>query len=86
MRIRISLSGRNYHAAAALPETLELPDRATLADALSSLNEALPEGASLSPNSLLALSGEHVGTVANHADRKLSEGDELVVIAPVAGG
>ena len=35
---------------------------------------------------LVTVSGEHVGTVANFTDRPMREGEELVLIAPVAGG
>jgi len=32
------------------------------------------------------VAGKHVGSIAQHADSPLREGDEIVLIAPVAGG
>ena len=86
MKIRLLVSGRNYQAATQLPDELELPEGARLDDAIARLEQSMPEGASLSPNSLIAVSGTHVGTLAAHPNKELSDGDELVVVAPVAGG
>jgi molybdopterin converting factor small subunit len=86
MKIRLMVSGRNYQAAMQLPDELDLTDDATLDAALARLEELMPEGASLSPNSLVAVAGTHVGTLSAHPDKDLRDGDELVVVAPVAGG
>jgi molybdopterin converting factor small subunit len=35
---------------------------------------------------LIAVAGKHLGTLASHTPSPLADGDELTVIAPVAGG
>ncbi len=86
MEIRIVVTGRSYHSAATLPETLQLPEGATLDDALRVVNESLADGAALPDSCLVAVDSRHVGTVASHAEVSLSDGQEVVLIAPVAGG
>lgn len=86
MKIRLMVSGRNYQAATQLPDELDLPEGSRLDEALARLEALMPEGANLSPNSLVAVSGTHVGTLAAHPNQPLIDGDELVVVAPVAGG
>ena len=86
MRIRVTFTGRSYQDAESLPDELSLPDSATLDDAISKLAEQLPGGEPLPPTCLVAVSGSHLGTVASHEARALTDGDELVLIAPVAGG
>jgi hypothetical protein len=85
MRVRLFVSGRSYHAAERLPDELALDQHATLEDALLAVAALLPPGG-LSPEALVSVSGEHVGTVSRHTPRSLRDGDELVVIVPVAGG
>ncbi|MCA9269931.1 MAG: MoaD/ThiS family protein, partial [Planctomycetales bacterium] len=75
-----------YQAAAALPAQLEAPDDATLEDVLSLVNAALPSEAQLPGSCLVAVNGQHVGVVAAHRQASLRDGDELALIAPVAGG
>jgi len=86
MKINLVISGRSYRTSGDLPTHLELPDGATLADALTALSEKLPADAALPDSCLVAVSGSHVGTLGSHRARELREGDELVLIAPVAGG
>jgi len=86
MKIRIVLSGRNYELAESIPASLELGDGATIDDAIEHVTALLPEGRSLPPSCLLAIGGKHVGTLAAHAPTVLGDGDELVIVAPVAGG
>ena len=69
-----------------MPEQLELPDESRLSDALAAITAALPEGESLPGSCLLALAGTHVGTVDQHQDPVLADDQELLLIAPVAGG
>ena len=86
MKVGVVISGRNYDAADAVPEHLTLPDGASLDDALEALASLLPEDRQLPDSCLIAVSGTHLGTLASHRQSNLSEGDELVLIAPVAGG
>jgi molybdopterin converting factor small subunit len=86
MRIRVVVTGRDYHTAAGLPDEVALPESATVDDALSLLAEHLPGGQTFPASCLVAVSGEHLGTVGDHPPRTLADGDELILIAPVAGG
>ncbi|MFH1269106.1 MAG: MoaD/ThiS family protein [Planctomycetota bacterium] len=86
MKVKVVISGRSYETAESVPEHLTLPDACSLDDALRSLAEFLPAGRTLPSSCLVAVSGTHLGTLGNHASRELRDGDELVVIAPVAGG
>lgn len=86
MNIRVAVLGRSYDKAAGVPEQLELPRGGTIDDALSALAKLLGEENRLPPSCLVAVSGQHLGTIASHASHALSEGDELVLFAPVAGG
>ena len=86
MKVKLVITGRSYDAAAGIPEALELPEGATLDDALQAVAAELPEDRPLSGSCLVAVSGTHLGTLASHSQRELKEGDELVLIAPVAGG
>lgn len=86
MQVRLFISGRNYTLAEELPDRLTLPEDATLDDALDALAALLPGGKRLPASCLVAISGRHCGTVASHSAEKLRDGDELVVLAPVAGG
>ena len=86
MKVRVVLSGRSYDAAEAIPGCLTLPDGAGLDDALQELAGLMPEGKSLPKSCLVAISGTHIGTLQNHRPHVLRDGDELVLIVPVAGG
>jgi molybdopterin converting factor small subunit len=86
MKIRVVISGRNYEAAEAVPEELTLPDGSSLDEALRTLSGLIPGGKGLPDSCLVAVSGTHLGTLRTHRPRDLEEGDELVLIAPVAGG
>lgn len=86
MKIRVVISGRSYHTAAEVPEELQLGAEATLADALQALRQSAGDESPLPESCLVAVSGRHVGTLAAHSPVSLRDGDELVLIAPVAGG
>lgn len=86
MRIRLVITGRSYHMAEHLPDEIELPAAATLDDALAAIAQRLADGPPLPSSCLVAVSGEHLGTIAHHRSQQLRDGDELVLIAPVAGG
>ena len=86
MKVRLIISGRSYHTAETIPEHLTLPSGASVDDALQSLAGLMPRGKTLPDTCLLAVSGTHLGTLHNHKPHVLTDGDELVLIAPVAGG
>lgn len=87
MRIRVKISGRLYDASTTSPAVLDLDPGATVDDALEALRARERAGADrIIPQALLAVSGEHLGTVADHAPRVLVEDDELLIFAPMAGG
>ena len=86
MIVKVVIAGRGYDAAQDVPEQLALAEQATVDDALAAIDRLLPDGHPLAASCLVALSGEHLGTVGSHRPRRLREGDELVIVAPVAGG
>lgn len=86
MRIRIVASGRFYHWTEHLPDELEVPGGASLDTVLERLTRLLPPEGQLPATCLVAVAGRHVGTVGAHENRSLADGDELVLISPVAGG
>ena len=86
MKINLVITGRAYHTTESLPEQLELPEGATLTDAIAALDELLPDNQKLPASCVVAISGKHAGTLTQHASPPLADGDELVLIAPVAGG
>jgi molybdopterin converting factor small subunit len=86
MKIRIIVTGRNYHTAGPLPDELELDPSCGVDDALALLAEHLPEGQSFPASCLVVVSGQHLGTISQHQPCDLRDGDELALIAPVAGG
>lgn len=85
MKIRITYLGRSYQHAETLPDQIDLEAGATVADAVGQVNVLLGD-TELPGSCLVTVSGEHVGSVANYTDRPLRDGDELMLIAPVAGG
>lgn len=85
MKIRLVVTGRNYNLAEQLPPELELNESATTDDALKFITSFLGD-TELPLSCLVTVAGQHLGTLANHQSRQLHEGDELVLITPVAGG
>jgi hypothetical protein len=86
MHVRLFVSGRNYDFAAKMPDQFGLAEDATLDDALRQPSGLLPDGQAFPPSCLLAVSGRHCGTVGSHRPEVLRDGDELVILAPMAGG
>lgn len=86
MKIRVVISGRGYDRATGVPDELEVPDHCDVSDAIKTLQGRFPADRPLPGSCLVAVSGTHLGTVESHAPRHLVDGDELVLIAPVAGG
>lgn len=60
---------------------LELPESATVADAVRQLRAQLDQGERLPTNPMAAVNREHVA-----AERQLVHGDELALLPPLAGG
>lgn len=85
MQVRVVIAGRNYHTAQDVPSRLSLPEGSTLDAALEAL-AALLGGRPLPETCLIAVSGTHLGTLRAHQSRELRNGDELLLLAPVAGG
>lgn len=86
MKINVVVTGRGYHATQYLPSEIMLADSATLDEALARLADLLPSGQTFPKTCLVAVAGRHVGTLEKHEACHLREGDELTLIAPVAGG
>ncbi len=86
MKIRFVYSGRNYDAVASLPPEMELPEGSNVDDLLAHVNRLLPQDRPLPASAMLAASGQHLGTIGQHSPRVLGEGDEVMIVAPVAGG
>ncbi len=86
MKVRVVIVGRGYSDGSVYPESLALPEDATVEHALIELAALLPVESALSATCLVAVSGRHVGTIGRHDNTSLRDGDELVVLAPVAGG
>lgn len=86
MKISVMVTGRSYHLAEGLPDELTLADGATVDDAIATLSAQLADDVQFPPSCLVAVSGQHLGTVASHETRVLCDGDELTLISPVAGG
>lgn len=86
LNVQVEFIGRGYDAAQSLPDCLRLPDGATLDDALKAITGSLPGDHPLSACCLVAVSGMHLGTLAQHRPRVLRDGDDLLFLAPVAGG
>jgi molybdopterin converting factor small subunit len=85
MQIQLQFTGRGYPAAHRLPEEIDLEPGADLATALRRISAHLGDE-TLSNSCLIAVSGKHVGTLGNYINQTLRDGDEIIVLAPVAGG
>jgi molybdopterin converting factor small subunit len=85
MHIRVVFAGRNYDRTQAVPACLDLPEGSTVDAALEALQASLG-GKSLPESCLVAVSGVHLGTLRAHQAHPLRDGDELLLLAPVAGG
>jgi molybdopterin converting factor small subunit len=81
MRVRVRLGAGLARLAAAPALTIDLPDGATVADAIAHVGGSRPELAGALPAALPVVRGEH-------ADRSLtlSPGDEVALITPISGG
>ncbi len=79
--IRMKLFARYAEITGSEEVALDLPEPATVADAVSLLRAKVPNGELLPERPLVALNQEHVLPEAG-----LTEGDELALLPPLAGG
>ncbi len=86
MKIRVLLTGRGYQIAQHVPDPLEVPDGCRVTEAIALVAQRLPADQALPDSCLVAVQGKHLGSVRSHDEATLQEGDELMLIAPVAGG
>lgn len=86
MKLRIAVTGRSYNHAEGLPGELTLADGASLEDAIREMTGLLGDRQTLPSSCLVTLAGRHLGTLGSYENAELRDGDELVLIAPVAGG
>ena len=86
LNVQIVFMGHRYDAAPSVPDRLCLRDGATVDDALKAITEQLSGGNRISASCLVAVSGMHLGTLGDHRTRILKDGDEVLLLAPVAGG
>lgn len=63
VRVRLKMTGRQYNLSDTLPELLELAEGASIELALEQVRAI---AGPIAPGALLAVSGEHLGTVADH--------------------
>ena len=81
MIVRIRLGSSLARLAPAPLLSLELPDGATVKDLYDRLAAATPELGPALSSALPLVAGEHV-----ERDRRLSPGEEIALLTPVAGG
>lgn len=86
MKVRLVYSGRGYDAVAKLPAEIPLTDGDDIDQLIAAVNQLLPDDRPLPRSAVVAVAGRHLGTVGQHAPQALREGDEVVIVAPVAGG
>jgi len=86
MLVTVTISGRLYDLGPRHPGVLDLPTGATVDDALAVLQRDVSCRRCLAPSALVAVSGQHIGTVADHLAQPLADSDDLFIFAPVAGG
>ena len=86
MKVTVTISGRLYDRGPQHPGVLDLPKGATVDDALEVLQRDICSRRCLVPSALVAVSGDHIGTIADHQAQPLGDADELFIFAPVAGG
>jgi molybdopterin converting factor small subunit len=86
MKINIAIFGRRYDLGPQHPGVLDLPIGATVDDALGILQRDVCTREFVVPSALVAVSGNHIGTIGNHPAEPLRDNDELLIFAPVAGG
>jgi molybdopterin converting factor small subunit len=84
MKIRLVITGRMYHQTRDLPEEWETPAGSRVDDLLARVASHLD--GPLPPSCLVVLGQRHLGNVQQHDNEELADGQELLILAPVAGG
>ncbi len=84
MNVRVAMTGRMYHQADELPESWDLPEGACVDDLLQLIGQHLEQP--LPPSCLVVLGQRHLGNVQQHENALLTADQELLLLAPVAGG
>jgi molybdopterin converting factor small subunit len=79
VRVRLGTGIARFAPAPSL--MLQLPNRATVADACNRLAEGNPELGSALESAVAIVSGIHVGR-----EQPLAHGEELALLAPISGG
>jgi len=85
MNIKIVMTGRSYDQTSEVGDQLTLPDEARLTDLIEEINRRLGDH-QLSPSCLVAVGGNHQGTISANDNPPLQDGQEVVFLQPVAGG
>lgn len=84
MKIRVVITGRGYVAEKA-PGEVEIAAGGTVRDAIAAVLDG--DGASqLAASTLVIAGGRHLGTLADYENAALADADEVMLLAPVAGG
>lgn len=81
IHVRVRLGAGLARLASAPLLSLDLPDDATVADALAELGTARPELAGALRSALPVVRGEHAAR-----ERALAPGDEVALLMPISGG
>lgn len=81
MRVTVRLFAAHREAAGTNTYTADLPAGATVADAFARVCGSFPGIARNAGSAAFALNRSHVA-----GDAKLTDGDELAILPPVAGG
>jgi len=81
MQVRVLFFGRLKDLAGREKESIQLPDGATLNDALGELGKQVPGLEALLPSIAMAINQEYAGP-----ESKLKSGDEIALLPPVSGG
>ena len=80
MEILVNFSGRGCERMSALPSFLLLQDGVTLSRAVDAIERQSNRDHLLPPTSLVAVNGNHAGTLAAPDHRVLRDGDEISII------
>jgi molybdopterin synthase catalytic subunit len=81
MHVRVLYFGRLKDLAGKSVDTVELPDAATVGDALAHLEARIPRLTDLLGSLAIAVNQQYAG-----AETKLNEDDEVALLPPVSGG